>query len=148
MPGFPVQPNPGLPPAVVPLGNGMAALAVVQVDSLGVETSGDTTGVSINAASSVFNGVNFDMGRVIANPVMYVTASGTPSAGIVALQGSLDGTNWYTINSLNATSAPAVVTYANPASGPNAGATPARYLRAIISVAVVGGLVTCTVGGA
>src|SRR6202034_3672966 len=118
-------PNPGLPQAVVPIGNGMAAAVVVQVDSLGVEVSGDTTGISVAAGSTNVTGTAVDMGRTTAYPVGVVTTPGTLTGGTGQLQGSLDGTNWFNIG----TNATLGTTGSTLLAG--SGPTPARYVRVV-----------------
>jgi hypothetical protein len=109
---------------------------VIEIYSLGLPPA-----ISLNAISAVGPGTALD-GIVCRNAaIMVVTSSAGVSAGSVQLQGSLDGTNWYSLGSAVTTStasttfAPVVVTGAFT-----------RYVRANIATAITGGTVTVTVG--
>jgi len=142
---MPIGSASGAPAGSFQLPGGYAAPAVVLIDSSGNEVSGDTTGISLAAQSTLnTNGAVVDLGRVVSNPVQQVVASAGVSAGQVALQGSLDGTNWYTVSAGSALGAPGVTV--NVAATP--GSTPARYLRSTITTGITGGTVTTTLGGA
>jgi hypothetical protein len=79
--------------------------------------------------------VALDCGVVTANGVCSVTTpTGTYTTGAVTFQGSLDGTNWYTIGAALTLSSNATVTIPGTAANPAIG----RYFRAIISTAVSG----------
>jgi hypothetical protein len=98
--------------------------------------------VSINAGAGVANGAAMDNKSCRANHTMAAVTSAGVSAGTVQLQGSLDGNNWFNIG------APVNTNAAGTVFPLSAGATPARFVRAQITVAITGGTVTVTVGSA
>jgi hypothetical protein len=77
-----------------------------------------------------------------AYPYGVVVAGAGVSAGVVVLQGSLDGVNWYTISSLTLT-VPGVFPLPPP-SPP----IPARYVRAAITTIITGGTISAQVDAA
>jgi hypothetical protein len=85
-----------------------------------------------------------DCGVVVANGVCSATGSAGISSGQVTFQGSLDGTNWYTIGAATSVAAATTVTIPGTAAAPAIG----RYFRAIISTVFAGGTVGVTVGAA
>ena len=114
------------------------------IDSLGNGIAPYTLGiapvVSFTSKSTTGAGTALDGLAVRANAVMVVTSSAGVSAGSVALQGSLDNVNWFSLGSAVTTSAastttPVVVTGAY-----------ARYVRANVATAITGGTVTASVG--
>jgi hypothetical protein len=82
-----------------------------------------------------------DNGVPRAAHTMAIVGSAGISAGSVRLDGSLDGTNWFQLIVATAAAASAVT----PAS---VGNTPARFVRATIAVAVVGGTVAVSIASA
>jgi len=128
------------PRATVSPQPGMTIPVVALADS-GGNLSGASTVTSLNAAGSGTGSV-IDLGTVRVNNFAIVTSSAGATLGVVALQGSLDNTNWYTINSSAAVTASTTVAVV-AATAP----IPARYLRASLTVAVTGGTVTVVVGG-
>lgn len=105
----------------------------------------DTTAqpiVSINAGGAVANGVALDNKSCRANHTMAAVTSAGVTGGTAQLQGSLDGVNWFNLGAavnLNA---------ANTVFPLSVGASAARFVRAQITGAMVGGTVTITVGSA
>ncbi len=93
-----------------------------------------TAASATNATSKVLDGV-----VVRTNSILVVVTGTGVSAGAVKIQGSLDGTNWYTIGSALSVSAASTV-YSQT------GTTPARYFRAIVSTAITGGTVDAWIG--
>lgn len=90
-----------------------------------------------NVAPGTPTGSSVDLGVVFSQPICVVIAGAGVSAGVVTLEGSLDNTNWYTVATTAALAAPGVFV---------ATATvPARYLRARVSTATVGGNITAQV---
>jgi hypothetical protein len=85
-----------------------------------------------------------DCGVVVANGVCVATGSSGIASGQVTFQGSLDGTNWYTIGVATTVAASTTVTIPGTAALPAIG----RYFRAIISTVFAGGTVGVMVGGA
>lgn len=78
-----------------------------------------------------------------AYPCGVATAGTGVTAGAVQLQGSLDGVTWYAIG--------APVTFSAPGTSPLPSASPpvpARYVRASVSTAFVGGTVSAWVDAA
>jgi hypothetical protein len=114
------------------------------VDFLGNSVQASTNGVrpiaSLTAVSATGGGTALDglAGRTTA--VIAVTTSAGVSAGSVALQGSLDGTNWYALGSAVTTSA-ASTTTAVIVTG-----TAARFVRANAATTITGGTVSASVG--
>lgn len=78
---------------------------------------------------------SLDCGSVVANAVCSVTTpAGTYTTGAVTFQGSLDGTNWYTIGAALTLVTTSTVTIPGTAGAPAIG----RFFRAVISTAVTG----------
>jgi hypothetical protein len=91
---------------------------------------------SLNAATVTGGGTAYDLGVCHGNWSMAVTVAGGPSGCAVQLQGSLDGTGWYSVGSATSnTSGTAVATAAN---------TPARYIRANLTTLTGGTSPTVT----
>ena len=103
----------------------------------------DNHSVSLNnVAPGTPTGSVVDLGVVFTTPIAVVVAGAGVSAGVVDLEGSLDGVNFYKIASSAALAAPGTFpVVATDATGP----IPARYLRCRVSVATVGGNVTAQV---
>ena len=74
------------------------------------------------------------------NAVMVVTTSAGVSAGSVQCQGSLDGTNWFSLGSAVSTSAASTTTQVVVTSAFT------RFVRAKIATTITGGTITATVG--
>ena len=77
---------------------------------------------------------------VRSSAVIAVTTSAGVSAGDVQLEGSLDGTNWYSLGSAVSTSAASTTTAAVVTD------QLFRYVRAAVTTAITGGTVTVSVG--
>lgn len=78
-------------------------------------------------SSAVANGAELD-GLVVRNyPIAVFNFSAAPTAGAVALEGSIDGAVWYSVATLDPTVAGGVAL---------SGAVPARYARAAITTAL------------
>ncbi len=91
---------------------------------------------SLAAAAATGGGTPYDLGVCHGNFSMAVTVAGGPSGCGVQLQGSLDGTNWYSLGSATSnTSGTAVATASN---------TPARYVRANLTTLTGGTSPTVT----
>jgi hypothetical protein len=71
--------------------------------------------------------------------MMVVTTSAGVSAGSVQAQGSLDGTNWYSVGSAVTTSAASTTTTVVVTN------TPARFIQAVIATTITGGTVSASV---
>lgn len=91
-----------------------------------------------NAAPGTPTGLTVDLGVVFSQPVCQVDAGAGMSAGVVTLEGSLDNLTFYPVGATPALSAPG--TYVAT------GTVPARYLRARVTTATVGGNVTAKIG--
>ncbi len=96
---------------------------------------------SLAGASAVATGTSLNLGVLMPTGTawMEVIATGAPTAGVVTLEGSVDGVNWY---SLGAT--PAIVAAGSQIVN---GVGVYQYLRAAITTAITGGTVTAIVGG-
>jgi hypothetical protein len=115
------------------------------IDSKNVSFEQYTTGVaplvSLSAKSATSSvPVALDGVVIRQNAVMVVTTSAGVSAGSVQMQGSLDGTNWFSIGSPVTTSAASTTTVATSTSAF------ARFVRAVIATTITGGTVTVSVG--
>lgn len=84
---------------------------------------------------------SLDNGQVRANHTMVVVTGPGVTAGSVQLQGSLDGTNWFSIGSAVST-ASANTVYSVSATAP------ARYVRAHIATNITGGTISASVASA
>jgi hypothetical protein len=97
---------------------------------------------SMSAVSAVSNGTGVDGGVMRLNHSMAVTTSAGVSAGVVQIQGSLDGTNWFnmpTTSSVTTNAASTTFLVTPPAC-------PARFVRAAITTTITGGTITAVVG--
>lgn len=104
-----------------------------------IQTGTASYSVSINnAPPGATTGLGIDLGSVYKQPIAVVTAGTGISAGVVDLEGSIDGTNYYKIVSSVALAAPGVY--------PVTASIPARWVRARTSTNTVGGNITVTVG--
>jgi hypothetical protein len=103
-------------------------------------TQGYPPAVSLTAQSSVQNGTVLDGLCVRANAVISITTSAGVTGGVVALQGSLDGVNFYTLGSPTTTSTASTTTAVLVQNAY------ARFVRAAITTAIVSGTVTVSVG--
>ncbi|HZY60578.1 MAG TPA: hypothetical protein VFE56_12500 [Candidatus Binataceae bacterium] len=114
------------------------------IDSLGngiaPYTLGIAPAVSFTAKSATGPGTALDGLAVRANAVMVVTTSAGVSAGSVRLQGSLDGTNWFSLGSAVSTTAASTTTQVVVTGAY------ARYVRANVATAITGGTVAASVG--
>lgn len=100
-------------------------------------TSGANTSLN-NAVPGTPTGLGFNLGSVYKQPIGVVVAGAGISAGVVDLEGSLDGVNWYKVASSAALAAPGVYTIT--------GTVPCQWVRCRVSTATVGGNVTAQVG--
>lgn len=104
--------------------------------------SGVAPVASLSAASAVSNGVAVSGGVCRPNHVMQVNTSAGVSAGVVQLQGSLDGTNWWNMPGTSSqTTSAANTAYVVPIAGCSA-----SFVRATITTTITGGTVTVLVG--
>lgn len=95
------------------------------------------TGVSAIGAGSVL-----DNGSPRANHTLQVVTSAGVSAGVVALQGSNDGQNWFTTTASITTNAASSV-FAAFLTG-----MPFQYVRANVSTGITGGTVSAVIASA
>lgn len=107
-------------------GTADTAASLSAFTSIPAGTSGLTTGTAL------------DNGTLRSNHSVFVTAAGAPTAGVVTLQVSQDGTNWF--------SSTTTLTIAAVGVQSTSLAVVARYVRASITTAITGGTVLCTVG--
>lgn len=96
-----------------------------------------TASTTLSAASAVSNGTAVDYGSAKSNFTLVVVASAGVSAGVVALEVSHDGTNWYRHTTTVTTSAPGV-------SQTTMTGFAFRHARGVITTTITGGTVTCT----
>ena len=92
------------------------------------------------SAVTTGTGAVLDCGTIVTNPVMALSAPGTPGAGAVILEGSLDNVNWYPV--ATTTTVPdttAVITTATK---------PARFLRARVTTTVTSTTATALISAA
>jgi hypothetical protein len=106
----------------------------IQSYSLGVQPIKSLSAVSATGAGTALDGV---VSR--ANAVATVSSSGGTSAGSVVLEGSLDGTNYFTLGSAVTTSA-ASTTYTVAATN-----VFVRYVRARVATSITAGTITAWV---
>jgi hypothetical protein len=117
------------------------AISDAQSNAIVQNTYGIAPAVSLTAVSSTGGGTALDGAVIRPNATMVVVSSAGVSAGSVQLQGSLDGTNWFSLGSAVTTStastvfAPVVVTNALT-----------RFVRANVATAITGGTISATVG--
>jgi hypothetical protein len=109
-------------------------------DSTQTSTNGVRPIASLTAVSATGGGTALDGLAVRTTAVLSVTTSAGVSAGSVALQGSLDGTNWYALGSPVTTSAASTTTAVIVAG------TAARFARANVATTITGGTVSASVG--
>jgi hypothetical protein len=96
---------------------------------------------SLNAVSATGGGVSLDGQVTRQNATMVVNSSAGVSAGSVQMQGSLDGTNWFSLGSaVSTTTASTVFT---PVVVQNAYV---RFVRANVATAITGGTISAVVG--
>ena len=107
-----------------------------------VTVAGEAPVVSLSGVSATGRGTVIDLGGTHSNHSMVVTTSAGVSAGSVALQGSLDGTNWVNLGTAVTTNA-ASTSFLASVSG-----VPMRYLAANVATGITGGTVSATVAGA
>jgi hypothetical protein len=97
---------------------------------------------SLSAVSALGAGTAMDGGVCHASHTMVVTTSAGVTAGVVQLQGSLDGTNWFNLpgaSSVTTTTASTTTTVAVTSCA-------ARMIRAAITTVITGGTITAVVG--
>jgi hypothetical protein len=108
----------------------------VEAYTMGVGPLQSLTGVSATSAVPVV----FDAGTVRPNATLVVTASSGVSAGVVALQASMDGVNFFAVPSATITTSAAGTSQVTSTSAF------ARYFQAKITTTVTGGTVNAWVG--
>lgn len=116
--------------------------------SHGVAVAAFTTGVgpvqSLAAQSATTaTPVALDAGTVRSDATLVVTTSTGVSAGVVQLQASMDGVDWWNVSSSSITTSAASTT-----SQVTSTSTYGRFFRAAITTAITGGTVTAWVGAA
>ena len=116
--------------------------------SHGVAVAAYTTGVgpvqSLSAVSATTaTPVVLDAGTVRPNATLVVTTSSGVSAGVVALQASMDGVNFWNVPSASITTSAASTT-----SQVTSASAYGRYFRAVITTAVTGGNVIAWIAAA
>lgn len=116
--------------------------------SHGVAVAAFTTGVgpvqSLAAQSATTaTPVVLDAGTVRPDATLVVTTSSGVSAGVVQLQASMDGANWWNVSSSSITTSAASTT-----SQVTSTIAFGRFFRAAITTAITGGTVTAWVGAA
>lgn len=107
----------------------VGAVALYGQDGLpAVGSGGLAPFVSLNAASTIVNGAALDCATSHQTVSMYVTQTSTtaPTTMTVALQSSVDNTNWVTLGSSTSVAAGTVTVTSTGA--------PFRYVRAAITV--------------
>lgn len=107
----------------------------ISLHSVGMEPA-----VSLSAVSAVGAGTALDGAVVRSAAVLSVTTSAGVTAGAVQLQGSLDGTNWFSLGSAQSTTTASATTQTVVSSAY------ACYVRAAVTTAITGGTVTVSVG--
>jgi hypothetical protein len=113
--------------------------------SHGVAIAAFTTGVgpveSLTAQSATTaTPLVLDAGTARPNATLVVTTSSGVSAGVVQLQGSMDGQNWFNVPSSSITTSAASTT-----SQVTSTSAYGRFFRAAITTAVVGGTINAWV---
>lgn len=98
----------------------------------------DASNSFTNQAAGAGTGLVVDLGAVYSQLVLALIANVGISAGVVDLEGSLDGTNFYKIVSAAAFTAPGVTVVT--------ATMPARFARARISTNTVGGTFSAQIG--
>ena len=96
-----------------------------------------TAATSLSAVSATGSGTAWDNGFMRSNHSMVVTTSGTVTSGAVALQVSLDGSNWVTAPGAGATVSP--LSASAPVTLAVASNVCARYVRANVTTTIGGG---------
>jgi hypothetical protein len=96
----------------------------------------------LNQSATTAVGGVLDNGAARANHSLFVVSGAGVSAGVVTLQGSNDGVNWF--------STAATVTTAAASSTFAVGLTafPFQFVRAAITTIITGGTITATVASA
>lgn len=98
--------------------------------------------VTLTNQQAIANGAALDNVTCRANHTVQILSSAGVSAGSVQLQGSLDGVSWFNMGAAVAVNAASSV-FSLSVTG-----TPARFVRANVSVAITGGTVGALVGSA
>lgn len=103
--------------------------------------AGSAPQTSLAAVTTTGAGTSIDLGATYKSTTVHVVIAGTPTAAVVVLEGSLDGTNWFTL---------AAATYSSSASFAAFSANqPVRYVRAnCTTYNVAGGSVTARIAAA
>jgi hypothetical protein len=112
-----------------------AGNAVVQ------NTYGLAPAVSLTAVSATGGGAALDGLVTRTVGTMVVVSSAGVSAGSVQAQGSLDGTNWFSLGSAVSTSTASTVFTPVVVTG-----AAFRFIRANVATAITGGTISATVG--
>lgn len=93
---------------------------------------------SLNAATAISTGAAYDLGYLSRDYTFVGTSSATLTAGVVRLQGSIDGTTFVPIG----TDITLSTDFATATSKAYTGASDFRYFRADITTTVTGGTIT------
>jgi hypothetical protein len=96
--------------------------------------------VSLSAVSATGPGTALDGVVVRQNALMSVTTSAGVSAGSVQMQGSFDGTNWFSLGSAVSTTSASTTTQVVVSTGFT------RFVRGNIGTTITGGTVTVSCG--
>lgn len=107
----------------------------------GVAATDRTVTLTLNAATTTTNGTTADFGQVVSNSVAVGTSSATLTAGNIVIEGSIDNSRWFPLQTINLTDFNAgITTVAYPQI-----AKPLRYIRTRVSVAPTGGNISMRV---
>lgn len=106
-------------------------------------TAAGTTPFTTLSAQSALNthGTAQDGGTLHSIAIMQVSSGAGVSAGSVQMEGSIDGTNWFSLGSAVNTNAASTVFAPVIVTG-----TAVRYVRASIATGITGGTITAVVG--
>jgi hypothetical protein len=106
-----------------------------------VSASSPQTSLTTQSALNTQGG-SADNGGPKANHCLFVTTGAGVSAGVVTLQGSNDGVNWFSTTCI------VTVAAANASYAANLQGFPFQYVRALISTAITGGTISAIVASA
>lgn len=132
-----VSPQPGMliQPIVIADTSGNVS-AVTSTSAVNVIPGSINAFTTLNAVTANTTGTTADAGAAQSNWTGIAVATGSPTAGTITLELSVDGTTWVSSTSTN--SIPAAGTYAVFSTG-----KPARYAR--VSLTGLAGTITLTV---
>lgn len=138
-----VTSNAGTGPAAasgwfVRITDGTDTAFVTGLNQLIVTTGQENAGTTFTAASGAANGTTVNFGSSLSNITMVITAGAGVSAGVVALEVTQDGTNWYRHTTTVTLTAPGVsqITMTGFAF---------RQARGVITTAITGGTIGATI---